>query len=84
MYYPADVKAANVLPTRKCVSMGAAGAQICRSFGHHLLHLHILRLLVLLKPADFEAQLSSIEKTAPAIQISNPFPANVFREKTRS
>ena len=28
--------------------------------GHHLLHLQILRLLVLLKPADFKAQSSLI------------------------
>ena len=34
----------------ECVSMGAAGAQIRRSLGHHLLHPQILRLLVLLKP----------------------------------
>ena len=38
---------------RECVSMGAVGAQTRRSFGHHLLHLQILRLLVLLKLADF-------------------------------
>ena len=43
---------------RECVSMGAAGAQIRRSVGHHLLHPQILRLLVLLKLADFEAQSS--------------------------
>jgi hypothetical protein len=44
------------------------GAQTRRSLGHNLLHLHILRLLVLLKPADFEAQSSLllIKQTAPA------------------
>ena len=37
--------------TRKCVSMGAAGARTRRSLGHHLLHPLILRLLVLCVPA---------------------------------
>ena len=49
--------------------MGAAGAQTRRLFEHHLLHLKIwkiLRLLVLLKPVDFEAQSSSTEQTALA------------------
>ena len=43
---------------RECVSMGAADAQTRRSLGHHLLHSQILRLLVLFKPADSEAQSS--------------------------
>ena len=44
---------------REFVSMGASGAQTCRSLGHHLLHLQILRLLVILfAPTDFEAQSS--------------------------
>ena len=43
---------------RECVSTGAAGAQARRSWGHHLLHMQILRRLVLLKPTDFEAQSS--------------------------
>ena len=42
-------------------------------FGRHLLHPQILRLLVLLKPADFEAQSSSIVQ----IQITNACPALV-------
>ena len=37
--------------SRESVSMGAAGAQTCRSLGHHLLHPLILRLLVLCAPA---------------------------------
>ena len=50
---------------REYVSMGAAGAQTRRSLGHHLLHPQILRLLVLLAPADFEVQSSLfIEQTA--------------------
>ena len=49
-----------------CVSTGAAGAGTHRTLRHCLLHPLILRLLVLLKPADFEApQLSSIEQTLP-------------------
>ena len=39
---------------RECVRTGAAGAQTRRSLGHHLWHPQILRLLVLLKPTDFE------------------------------
>ena len=47
--------------------MGEAGAQTCRSLGHHLLHMQILRLLLLCAPADFKVpELSSIEQTAPA------------------
>ena len=41
---------------RECISTDAAGAPTCRSLGHHLLHPQIVRLSVLLKPADFEAQ----------------------------
>jgi hypothetical protein len=40
----------------ECISMGEAGAQTRRSLGLRLFHLQILRLLLLLKPADFEAQ----------------------------
>ena len=56
------------ITTRDWVSRVAAGAQTHRSLGHHLLHPQILRLLVLLKPARFEAktELSSIKQTAPA------------------
>jgi hypothetical protein len=43
---------------RECIRIGAAGARTSRSLGHHLFHPQILRLLVLLKPADFEAQSS--------------------------
>jgi hypothetical protein len=46
--------------------MGVAVARTFRSLGHHLLP--NLRLLVLLKPADFEVQtpeFSSIKQTAP-------------------
>ena len=43
---------------RECVSTGVAGARIRRSFGHHLLHPLILRLLDLCAPADFETQSS--------------------------
>ena len=43
---------------RECVSTGAAGVWTHRSFGHHLLHRQILRLLVLLT-------LSFIEQTTP-------------------
>ena len=43
--------------------MGAGGAQSHRSLGHHLLHPQIFRLLVLvLKPADFEAQIELVSK----------------------
>ena len=52
--------------SRECISRGAAGAQTRRTLGHHILHPQILRLLVLLKPADFEAQSSFSEQTAPA------------------
>ena len=37
--------------------MGAAGARTRGSLGYHLLHPHILMLLVLLAPADFDAQI---------------------------
>ena len=48
------------LKSRECVS---TGARTRRSLGHHLLHPQILRILVLLKLAGFEAQIS--EQTAP-------------------
>ena len=54
----------NKTTPRECVRVGAAGAQTRRSMEHHLLHPQILKLLVLLKPADFEAH-SSLEQTAP-------------------
>ena len=60
---------------RECVSMGEAGAQTRRSLGHHLLHPQILRLLVLLKPADFEAQSSLLQNRLHLqIQIPNACP----------
>ena len=43
---------------RECIIAGAAGAQIRIFLGHRLLHPQILRLLALLKTADFEAQSS--------------------------
>ena len=42
----------------ECISMGVAGAWTRRSLGHNLLHPRILRLNVLLAPANFEAHLS--------------------------
>ena len=60
---------------RECFNTGAVVAQTCRSLGHHLLHLQILRLLVLLKPADFEAQSSLLKNSLHAqIQIRNACP----------
>ena len=50
---------------RECVSRGAAGAQICRSLGHHLLHWLILRLLVLFAPAVLGPRALQ-DATAPA------------------
>ena len=44
----------------------AAAARTLRSLGHNLLHQRIYRLLVLLKPTDFEAQIYPIEQTALA------------------
>ena len=44
----------------------AAATRTLRSLGHNLLHQQIYRLLVLLKPADFEAQIYPIEQTALA------------------
>ena len=41
---------------RECISTGAAGAQTRRYLRHHLLHPQVLRLLLLLKTTDFEAQ----------------------------
>ena len=62
---------------REWVSTGAAGAQTQRSLGHHLLHPQILRLLVLLKPADLEDQSSLLKnRPHPQIQISNACPAD--------
>ena len=46
-----DAKDIDVAQPRECVSTGAAGARTRRSFGHHLLHPLILRLLVLCAPA---------------------------------
>ena len=53
-----SVFVSNLVHCRECISTGAVGAQTRRSLGHHLFHLQILRLLVLLKPPDFEAQSS--------------------------
>ena len=67
-------------PGRECVSTGAEGAQTRRSLVHHLLHPQILMLLVLLAPADFEAQSSLLQKRLhPQIQISNACPAGLVR-----
>ena len=44
--------------SREYVSTVAASARTRRSLGHHLLHLQILWLLVIMKPADFKAQSS--------------------------
>ena len=46
----------------------STGARMRRSLGHHLLQPQILKLLLLMKPADFDAQnsLLGIEQTAPA------------------
>ena len=51
MYHGAGLSLAGARP-------GVAGAQTRRSLGHHLLLPQILRLLVLLKPSDFEAKSS--------------------------
>ena len=68
---------------RECVSTGTAGARICRSLRHHLLHLQILSLLVPLKPADFEAQSSLLKnRLHPQIQIPTACPDN--QNKLRS
>ena len=56
---------------RECINKGPAGARTRRSFGHHLLHPLILRLLVLCAPADFEAH----HLLHPQIQIPSAFPA---------
>ena len=57
------------------LSTDAAGAQTGRSLGHHLLHPQILRILVLLKSVDFEAQSSLLQnRLYPQIQILNAYP----------
>ena len=44
----------NIYPWyRECVSTGAAGAQTCRSLGHHLLHPQILRPRALFYRTDY-------------------------------
>ena len=58
---------------RECISMGAVSART-QSLGH-LMHRQILRLLVLLKPADFESQSSLLQnKLYRQIQIPNACP----------
>ena len=47
MGYKVPFELDNTDNLRECVSTGAAGAQTCRSLGHHPLHPLILRLLVL-------------------------------------
>ena len=54
MFYPKFMSSY----VREFVDKGAAAARTRRSLGHHLLHPGISRLLVLLTPADFEAQRS--------------------------
>ena len=65
------------------VSTGAAVARTRRSLGHHLLHPQILRLLVLLKPADFEAQ-RSLLKNRLHLQIQIPTACPDNQNKLRS
>ena len=61
---------------RECVTTGAAGAQTCRSLGHHLLHPLILRLLVICAPTDFENPENRLHTHPhPQIQIPNAIPA---------
>ena len=55
--------------SRECVSTGAAGAQTHSSLRHHL-----LRLLVLCAPADFETPENRLHPH-PQIKIPNAFPA---------
>ena len=60
---------------RESISKGVAGARTHRSLGHHLLHPQTLRLLVLSKPADFDAQSSLLQnRLHPQIQIPNACP----------
>ena len=67
------------LNIRECVGRGAAGAQTCRSLGHHLLHPLIFRLLVLCAPADFGAQSSLLQnRLHPQIQIPNTCPEHTY------
>ena len=62
----------NLCLRREQVNMGA---QIRRFLGHQLLHPQILRLLVLLKPIDFEAQSSLLQsRLQPQIKIPNACP----------
>ena len=64
---------------RECVSTGAADVQTRRSLGHYLLHPQILRLLVLLKPGNFEAQSSLLQnRLHPQIQIPNACPVSRY------
>ena len=57
---------------RECASMGA---RTFRSLGNCLLHPQILRVLVQLKPADFEAQGSLLKnRLHPQIQIPYAYP----------
>ena len=58
---------------RECISTGAAGAQTCRSLGHYLLHLLILRLLVLCAPAALIPRALQ-DAAAPADPFPNAFP----------
>ena len=51
----------------ECFSTGAVGAQTRRSLGHYVLYWQIVRPLVILNPADFEAHSSLL----PHIQIPN-------------
>mgnify|MGYP007045431774 FL=1 len=63
------------LPFREYVSTDAAYAQTCKSLGHHLLHLLILRLLVISAPADFEAQKLPANLIPKACPVPNACPA---------
>ena len=62
------------LPIRKCLSTGARDTQT-----HISLHLQILGLLLLLKPADFEVQSPLLQnKLHRQIQVPNAYPAKVL------
>ena len=79
---PLNMTTANSIP-RECVSTGAAGARTRRSFGHHLLHLLFLRLLVLCAPADFKVQSSLLQiRLHPQIQIFNACPEYIHLRKS--
>ena len=57
----------------------SVGARTRRSLVHRLLHPQILRLLVLLKRLDFEAQSSLLyNKLHPQIQIPNACPGVIL------